>query len=187
MDGFFDKANLPSAILHFIAGIISMISAFLLFFSDQVLQILYAASGLLLLISAVMIFFGEKNLKRVLIPLTYIAISAISFISMANDISKEYYGLGFTAELISGILFLVYAIISILKEFFNKNNLYMKIFEALFCFIQAACIFFMLFSYSSFGYEYSKSIEIFYVVLLYISFVVVAISNSIYQQVLEKK
>lgn len=177
---FFDKVNLPSAILHFGAGIITMASAFFLFFQDQILQISFAGVGLLFIISSVMIFFGENKIKRIIVPLSYIVSAVILFISCLYDFKKGYLGLGFTAELLSCLLFLGYAVISIFKEFFNKNNFWLKATEVALCFIQAATIFFILFSYSSFGYKYGSSLEVFYLVLLYLSFEVIAISNSIY-------
>lgn len=187
MNEFYDKANLPTAILHFGSGILCMLSAFFLFFNEEEAQILFAIGGLFLVLTSIMIFFGEKTIKRFLMPITYFLLAILFFIAMARDISKEYFGLGFTAELLSGILFLGYGIIAILKEFFNYKTSIVKMIEVITCFIQAACVFFILFSYSSFGYRHQASIEVFYLVIMYLSFTLASISNTLYPAVLEEK
>lgn len=191
MNQLINKSNLGVSIANFLAGVVIILGAMFLFAAGQIAQIAVAVIGLLTIIVSVLIFFSENKIVKYALPGLYVLAGATNLVALILDINKGLFGFGFVAEVVAAILFFAFAFIAISKTL-GVNNFWLHAVEVLLCFAMGACIFFALFSNASFGYKFTKmntteSLQIFYMILIFGGYTILAISNYLYPNLEDSK
>ena len=187
-----DKNNLFAAISYFIAGIVIILGSAFLISAGQIRQLTITIGGFFIMIMGIFILFGENRVIKFMMPTIYIALGIVYLVAFIVDIDKKLFGMGFVSEIVAMLMFYLFGAMAILKLVLNKRSVYIGIAEVLSAFVMGACVFFVLFSTSSFGYKFSKmntteALQIFYLLLVFGGYTVIAISNSIFPQEPEPK
>ncbi len=187
-----DKNNLFVAVSFFLAGIIIILGSSFLISAGQIAQSSILVGGFLVSVMGVLILFKESRIVRYMMPSLYFLIGIIYLVAFIMDVSKGLLGMNIVAEVVCMVLFITFGVVAIFKLFLNKKSFYISAIEVTSAFVMGACVFFVLFSNASFGYKFSKmntteALQIFYLLLVFGGYTIIAISNSIYPMEEQKK
>lgn len=185
MKKLIDKNNLFVAISYFLAGTIIILGSSFLISVGHIREVFMLVLGFAVVLIGLFILFKEERIVKYLMPITYFSFGTIYLVAVIMDLVKNLYGMGFVAEIVSMCMFYSFTVIAILKLILMKKSIYISLSEVILAFVAGAIVFFVLFSESSFGYIFSKmntteALQIFYLLLVFGGYTIIAISNSIY-------
>lgn len=192
MKNLIDKNNLVVAISHMIAGFVIMVGSINLVIANHYLEIAVATFGFLIIVLGVFVLFKCVNFVKFGMPILYLAIGILYLIGLILDATKGYFTFGFVTEIITMILFIAFSVVTILKNVLGMKNIWIHFTEVVLSFLMASTIFFTLFSDAFFGYRFTKmnqtvALQIFYLLLIFGGYTILAISTSLYPIEEEKK